>query len=191
MGIRTDEEIISCILNGDIQDFRLLVERHQIMAYRTALSVTRYREDAQEVLQDAFLKAFSALNSFQGRSRFSTWLFRIVYYQALNHLEKIKHYQNKIELDENINTDNHPVADSFGRLVSEDRVLYIGKALDMLSAEDRTALNLYYLEEQPQPEIATTTGWSLTSTKQRIHRARTRLELALDKLLKIEKNNLL
>jgi len=191
MDVRTDQEIISLILHGEVHLFRHIVTRHQLMAYRTAFSVTRNHEDAQEVTQDSFMKAFASLHSFQGRSRFSTWLFRIVYHKALNHLESSNSYKKHIELGDTINMDNYFTDDSFQALIGKDQVNYIGKALDQLSSEDRVALTLYYLDEQSQQEISTITGWNLASTKQRIHRARARLDQALNKILNIEKNNLL
>src|SRR5687767_10428584 len=99
MDARTDEEIIRLVLNGDVQAFRHLIERHEGIAYRTAFAVTRNHEDAEEIVQDAFLKAFSSLGSFQGRSRFSTWLFRIVYRLALNHIEKSRPGKMNLDLD--------------------------------------------------------------------------------------------
>ncbi len=161
------------------------------MAYRTAYSVTRNHEDAQEVAQDAFMKAFSSLHTFQGRSRFSTWLFRIVYHKALNHLEGSKSYKKHVGLDDTTGMDQYFTGDSFQTLVGKDQARYIGKALDLLSAGDRVALSLYYLDGQSQQEISTITGWSPASTKLRIHRARARLNQALHKILDTEKDNLL
>ena len=191
MDDRTDEEIISFVLKGHVAEYRHIAERHQHMAYRTAFSVTRNHEAAQEVVQDAFMKVFSSLGSFQGRSRFSTWLFRIVYHKALNYLEASESYKKHIVMDEAVNTDNYVAEDSTRSLFGNDQVKYIQQALDLLSAEDRIALSLYYLEERPQPEISEITGWSLASTKQRIHRARARLDQVLNKILNNEKKDLL
>jgi len=187
----SDEEIIKRILNGHIQDFWHIVRRYQGMAYKTAFSVTRHHEDAQEVAQDAFMKAFSSLASFKGLSRFSTWFFRIVYYTALNHLEKSKAYQRRIRPDGDLDPDSFFSEDGFRQLADKDQAQYIGRALELLVPDDRLALSLYYLDGYPQPEIAELTGWSLASTKQRIHRARTRLDQALTTLLNTEKKDLL
>jgi RNA polymerase sigma factor (sigma-70 family) len=191
MDSRTDEEIIRLILNGHTDAYRSLVERHQQMVYRVAFSVTRNHEDAEEVTQDAFLKAFTSLSGFQGRSRFTTWLFRIVYHRALNHLESSGSYRKYVELDESISAGHHMADDGFRSLNEKDQIKYIGKALDQLNAGDRMALSLYYLEDMPQQEISGITGWSLASTKQRVHRARAKLHQALNAILKTEKKNLL
>ncbi len=186
-----DEEIIKRILDGHIQDFWHIVRRYQGMAYKTAFSITRQHEDAQEVAQDAFMKAFSSLATFKGLSRFSTWFFRIVYYTALNHLEKTRAYQRRISPGQSINPDDFSGEDSFRKLTDKDQAQYTDRALGLLGPDDRLALSLYYLDSYSQPEIAAMTGWSIASTKQRIHRARTRLDEVLNNILNTEKKDLL
>lgn len=191
MDARTDEEIIGLVLKGDVQAFRHLIERHERIAYSTAFAVTRNHEDAEEIVQDAFLKAFSSLGSFQGRSKFSTWLFRIVYHRALNHLEKSKSYKASMELDFSVEIDEDLVTHDREKLIHKDQELYIGKALEKLSVPDRLALSLYYLDERSQQEISQLTGWSLAATKLRIHRARSKFDEEIEKILGNEKDSLL
>lgn len=191
MDARTDEEIIGLVLDGDVQAYRHLIDRHTGIAYSTAFAVTRNHEDAEEIVQDAFLKAFSSLGSFQGRSKFSTWLFRIVYHRALNHIEKSKSYKTSTELDFTVEKGDNLITQDREKLIHKDQELYIGKALEKLSAPDRLALSLYYLDERSQQEIAVLTGWSLAATKLRVHRARSRFDEALEKILGNEKENLL
>lgn len=191
MDARSDEEIIGLVLNGDVQAFRHLIERHTRIAYTTAFAVTRNHEDAEEIVQDAFLKAFSFLGSFQGRSRFSTWLFRIVYHRALNHIEKYKLYKTNTDLDFKFEKEDDLITQEREELVHKDQELYIGKALEKLSVPDRLALSLYYLDEKSQQEISLLTGWSLAATKLRIHRARSKFDEAVEKILGNEKDSLL
>lgn len=191
MDARSDEEIIGLVLNGDVQAFRHLIERHTRIAYSTAFAVIRNHEDAEEIVQDAFLKAFSSLGSFQGRSRFSTWLFRIVYHRALNHLEKHKLYKTNTDLDFTFEKEDDLVTQEREKLVHKDQELYIGKTLEKLSVPDRLALSLYYLDEKSQQEISLLTGWSLAATKLRIHRARAKFDEVLEKILGNEKDSLL
>jgi RNA polymerase sigma-70 factor (ECF subfamily) len=191
MGDQTDEAIIQRVLAGHIQDFRIIIEKHSHMAYRSAFSITNNHEDAQEIVQDAFMKAFSALSTFQGRSKFSTWLFRIVYHKALNHLEKTRNYKTITDL-ENIVDSEYPLnEDHWKRLVNRDQTKFLGLALSQLIPEDRLALSLYYLEEKDQKEISEITGWNLSATKVRIHRARTKLSREIEKILDTEKDSLL
>lgn len=191
MDARSDQEIIGLVLNGDVQAFRHLIERHTRIAYSTAFAVTRNHEDAEEIVQDAFLKAFSSLGSFQGRSRFSTWLFRIVYHRALNHIEKHKSYKTNTDLDFKFEKEDDLITREREKLVRKEQELYIGKALEKLNVPDRLALSLYYLDEKSQQEISLLTGWSLAATKLRIHRARSKFDEALEKILGNEKDSLL
>lgn len=187
MDASTDEEIIGLVLDGDVQAFRHLVDRHTRIAYSTAFAVTRNHEDAEEIVQDAFLKAFSSLNSFGGRSKFSTWLFRIVYHRALNHMEKTRPQKT----DFTSAKEDFLITQDRERLIHKDQEVYIGKALEKLNVPDRLALSLYYLNEKSQQEISALTGWSLSATKLRIHRARSKFDEALEKILGNEKDNLL
>ncbi|NJO25248.1 MAG: RNA polymerase sigma factor [Bacteroidia bacterium] len=191
MDARTDEEIIGLVLDGDVQAFRHLIDRHKGIAYSTAFAVTRNHEDAEEIVQDAFLKAFTSLGSFQGRSKFSTWLFRIVYHRALNHIEKYKSYKTNTDLDFKFEKEDDLITQEREKLVRKEQELYIGRALEKLNAPDRLSLSLYYLDEKSQQEISQLTGWSLAATKGRIHRARSKFDEALEKILGNEKDSLL
>jgi RNA polymerase sigma factor (sigma-70 family) len=191
MDDKTDEEIIRSVRNGNVQEFRHIIGRHSTFTYRTAFAVCRNHEDAQEIIQDAFTKAFISLDSFQGKSKFSTWLFRIVYFTAINHLEKNHSYKRHIDLYD-VTGSGFDIAFDPGwdRLIRNDRIKYVGQALNQLGPEDRLALSLFYLEEKSQKEIAAITGWNLSATKLRIHRARLKLSQGLEKILENEKESL-
>ncbi len=162
------------------------------MAYRVAYSIIRHHEETEEVVQDAFMKAFKALNSFKGDAKFSTWLFRIIYYTSLNRLEKINSGKQYVDLDVLESHALHAVSNTGpDKLIGQERLKYLNLALTQLNAEDRMALTLYYLEEQSQKEISELTGWSLTSTKIRVHRSRAKFDQHLEQLLQTEKKSLL
>lgn len=193
MDEKNDEAIILSVLKGNVQDFRHLAERYSAMAYHTAFSVCRSHEDAQEITQDAFIKAFSSLSSFQRRSKFSTWLFRIVYYTALNHIEKTAAYKKHVALYEPGNDWHEPadlqIPDQLTG--STEKIKYLRQALTRLHPHDCLVLTLFYLEEKPQKEISALTGWSQSAVKVRIHRARLKLQEVLGELLPNEKKSLL
>jgi len=86
--VASDEELVAAAKNGDAESFDLLCKRHTEKIFRTAHSITRNREDAEDAIQDCFLKAFLHLKGFDGRSRFSTWLTRIAMNAALMKLRK-------------------------------------------------------------------------------------------------------
>ena len=83
MNYQEDSFYISKVLKGNLPSFAILVEKHKAMAFTLALRITKNHEDAEEIAQDSFLKAYNSLSSFKQESRFSTWLYKIIYNTAL------------------------------------------------------------------------------------------------------------
>ena len=79
---------INQVLDGNRDAFAFLVDKYKSMVFSLALRITRDREEAEEISQDTFIKAFQSLNSFQGKAKFSSWLYRIVYNTGISHLRK-------------------------------------------------------------------------------------------------------
>lgn len=161
------------------------------MAYSTAYSILRNREEAEDVVQDAFIRAYKALGKFQGRSKFSTWLFRIIYFTALTKYQSTKYQRNTLPLEGDDFETNASVNDGLIALQQDERTKFLSAAMEQLSAEDKLAITLYYVEEKSHPEIAELTGWNVSATKVRIHRARKKIELYLDQVLSDTKTSLL
>ena len=90
MNTSTDQIYIERVLNGKINDFAYLVNRYKNMVFTLALNIVKSREDAEEIAQDSFLKAFQQLHTFKGNSKFSTWLYTIVYRNSVSMLRKKK-----------------------------------------------------------------------------------------------------
>ena len=88
----TDQYYIERTMQGDTQAFGVLVERYQDFIFTIVLRILKIREEAEEVAQDAFIKAFESLSSFRGESKFSSWLYSIAYRKALDRLRKNKKY---------------------------------------------------------------------------------------------------
>ena len=88
MASNKDQIYIDKVLNGDLSAYGKLVDRHKDMAFSIALKIVRIREDAEEIVQDAFIKAYQKLSSFRKDAKFSTWLYRIVYNAAISHTRK-------------------------------------------------------------------------------------------------------
>lgn len=184
--------IVIRIINGDTAAFELIVEEYKRMIFSTAFRIVKNREDAEEIAQDALVKAFKSLKNFGWNASFSSWLYRIVYNTALTHLRKknitgysLDSYEEKKEV---IADENSKEWELLHRL---DREKYIKLAINRLSVEDGLILNLYYNAESSLPEIAQITGWGLSATKVRLHRARKRLHTELQVLLNQETNELL
>lgn len=173
--------MIDRILAGDQDGYATLVDRYKSFAFSIAVKVLNNRAEAEEVAQDAFVKAFYYLKNFNKQSKFSTWLYRIVFNTALSHKRK-----NRVVMDE---LDQQTVAyheHADHALERNDKQQYVAQALQLLSDADREAVQLYYLRELSLEETAEVLGLNLNTLKVRVHRARQRLAEELRKLLKEE-----
>ncbi len=172
-----DNELISKVLSGDQQAYGSLVNRYQNYVFTLALRFTKNREDAEEVSQDIFIKAYRALADFRGASKFSTWLYTIVNTTCITFLRK-----KRLETHSLDNEKVFEVADSMdsgmrANLVEQkSRVSMVTNAIKMLSTDDAEVITLFYKGEQTLEEIAQILGIEANTAKVRLHRARTRLK---------------
>ncbi len=172
-----DNELISKVLSGDQQAYAGLVNRYQNYVFTLVLRFTKNREDAEEVSQDIFIKAYRALSSFRGASKFSTWLYTIVNTTCITFLRK-----KRLEVHSLDNEKVFELADSQdsgmrANLVEQkSRVAMVNNAIKMLSSDDAEVITLFYKSEQTLEEIAQILGIEANTAKVRLHRARTRLK---------------
>ena len=184
--------IIAKVKEGDLAAFNVLVNEYKGMAYTLALKLMKSREDAEEVTQDAFLKAYTKIQQFEGKSKFSTWLYTIVYHTALTRLRKKQIPIDSSEFGNEQALTNYSESDKeWRKLQKQERSTYIQQALAMLSREDQIVITLFYLNENSLQEICEITQWEVNNTKVRLHRARKRLLKALEELLDDEVRELL
>lgn len=186
MKFRNDSYYINKVKQGDPSAYAFLVDKHKRMAYNVALQLMGNREDAQEVSQDAFLKAYQALDGYKGESKFSTWIYRIIYNTAISRLRKKKLPITSMD-DEHVKVDI--VGDTQSALKSlkgEERKRYLNEAMNKLENDERVILTLFYLDEKTVDEVSEITGWSPSNVKVKLHRARKRLYSRLQILLKEE-----
>lgn len=176
----TDNYLIDRILEGDHTLYETLVQRHQSYAMTIAYKIVNNREDAEEVAQDSFVKAFHKLDTFSRMSKFSTWIYRIVSNTAITYVRKKK--LNQFDLDK---AKRVPVA-SKDEMEHSDRKWFIDKALSQMIPEDRMVVALFYLKDMTLEEIADITNYSTNTLKVRLFRARKRLADELKKVLKEE-----
>lgn len=194
---RTNEQyamelIIAKVKQGDMAAFNVLIDEYKAMAFTLALKLMKNREDAEEVAQDAFLKAYRSIHQFEGKSKFSTWLYTIVYNTALTRLRKKQLPTSDLGLYQEESLSNYSESDKeWRKLQKSERSSYIKQALEMLSSEDQVAITLFYLNENSLQEICEITGWELSNVKVRLHRSRKRLLKALEQLLDTEVRSLL
>ncbi|MEM0993491.1 MAG: sigma-70 family RNA polymerase sigma factor [Bacteroidota bacterium] len=171
-----ESEYIQRILSGDADAFRYFVREYQSYAYTLAFRIVRRPEEAEEVVQDAFLKAFRALGHFKQQSKFSTWFYPIVTRQALSHVRKRKMPLVDIAMAAQQADESEDAA----RLVkTTERKVMIEQILDQMKPKERLVLQLHYLEEQSIEEIVSISGFSKSNVKVLLHRGRKSFEQLL------------
>lgn len=181
----SDSELIENALHGDRSAYAGLVNRHKAYAFSIALRMVKKREEAEEITQDSFLKAFRSLEQFRNESKFSTWLYRIVYTTALNYLRK--NGVQTSELDEALSAQiADPQPDSAVLLDQKIKKKYLNIALGKLKSEDALVLQLFYIAENNLEEIASIMQLEANTVKIRLHRARPRLRACLEELMQEE-----
>jgi RNA polymerase sigma factor (sigma-70 family) len=186
-----DNLYLQKVLEGDVSKFSFFIEKYRDMAFSIAFRIINNREDAEEIVQDSFLKAFKALGKFKRDSKFSTWFYRIVVNNSLSKLERDKSESMYVDLEVVSNVVIEKVESVYKELALSDQQLYINMALVEMSVEDRLLLTLYYLNENTLEEITEITGITQENLKMKIHRARKKMFIILEKILKSEIQNLL
>ncbi len=167
-----ESEIIKKAAGGDPEALTLLIDRYKDIAYNLALSIVKNPEDARDITQDSFLKVLEKICSFRNDSKFSTWLYRIVYNQSIGFLKKA-HHTSPIDSDLHDNkTESENDSDEL------NRELY--RAINSLAETDKNIIMLFYLAEKSVKEIALITGLSRGNIKVILHRARKKLYNTMD-----------
>lgn len=181
----TEDQLLELAIPGDAEAIRYLVDTYRDIAFTVALKILNNREDAEEVIQDAFMKAFSALSDFRKAARFSTWLYRIVYNTALT-----KHHAKKTP----VAGTNFPAIgeeSSWNQLRQTERKKYVDLALQQLKLEDRLIITLHYMADKSTLEIGQILDMKKSAVKMRLLRSRKQLEITLKNLLQHELKELL
>lgn len=175
---------------GEREGFEYLVDTYKNMAYTLALKICGNSENAEEVVQDSFMKAFKGLSHFRNASKFSTWLYKIVYYTALT--KKNNDHNDKLELYEESGVAAYVTDEKkeINNLVVADRKKYINLALDKLAEEERVVITLHYLGEKSISEIAEILDLGKSAIKMKLMRGRKKLEKILKDLLNDELKDL-
>jgi RNA polymerase sigma-70 factor (ECF subfamily) len=193
---REDEPLlVSAAKSGDAAAFEELVNRYESKIFRLTMNITRNREDAEDSMQDAFLKAYSHLDSFKEDSRFYTWLVRIAANEALMRLRKRR--PNQVSLDEPIEGEDDLMpreVEDWGpspeqRYAQSELHEILDQVIDQLDPDFRTVFVLRDIEELSTEETAAAMGISVPAVKSRMLRARLKLRQKLDRFLRDRKSN--
>lgn len=183
--------IVQRVQSGEVECFDDLVRKYRERIWSVVYHLTSNREDAADLTQDAFLKAFQSINRFQGQSAFFTWLYRIAVNATLNHLQKSK-LRRFFSLEKI--RDETPVAGLLDQLAdpgsSSDRAACLGElqqklneAMQKLSIKHRTVVTLFEIDGLSHEEIAEITGTSVGTVRSRLHYAKQLLQAELQQYL--------
>ncbi|AUD07339.1 RNA polymerase sigma factor [Spirosoma pollinicola] len=178
-----DQVYIDKIKQGDSASYAFLVDRYKHMAYTIALRIMRNAEDAEDAAQEGFVKAYQQLHRFEGKSKFSTWLYTIVYRVAITKLEQQRVATVPIHEEITETHLHHYQTPQLEQLQVSEQQNYIKAAIGRLPATEGLVITLYYLDEKSIREIEAITGLSESNIKVKLFRARRVLEEQLRFLL--------
>ena len=177
-----DEQIINRVLKGEQSAFGSIVDKYKNYVFTLVLRFTENREDAEEIAQDVFIKAYRSLADFRGDSKFSTWLFTITRTTCLSFLRKKK--LNTISLDNErtgLQVGNRESGFSANGIEQKSKYAMLNQAINLLSPDDAQVLNLFYKGDQSLEEIGQIMRLDPNTVKVKLHRARQRLKDKLEK----------
>jgi RNA polymerase sigma-70 factor (ECF subfamily) len=188
MDYKGDIYYIEQILAGNSNSFSYIVDRHKDKAYNLAFRICGNREEAEELAQDSFLKAYRSLKSFQMKSSFATWFYRIVYNTSISHVRIKKKGVLSLEDFPADATDFIGSNKTEEEAENEYRSSLVNFALQKINEEERGLISLYYYEEMNTDEISDVTGISKSNIKVKLFRARQKM---LEIIEKVEKKKLI
>lgn len=177
----SDTEIINQVLSGQQNAYAGLVSRYQDYVFTLALRMLKNREDAEEVAQDVFVKAYRSLADFRGDSKFSTWLYTITNTSSISFLRKKKLDTRTLDNEKIFElAENQDSSFKANQVEQKSRVNMVNQAISLLSFDDAEVLTLFYKAEQSLEEISKILRLESNTVKVRLHRARARLKQKLE-----------
>ncbi len=156
------------VLSGDIDAFRYFIKTYKDMAFSIAFSIVKDEQYAEEVVQDAFMKAFNGLKKFHRKAAFKSWFYRIVVNESFLRLRSIKKDRKMISIEEQ----SDAIMEVQFEEITESHGAKIHKVLSLMEPKESLALELFYLQELSINDMMQITGWSKGNTKVILHRAR-------------------
>ena len=186
--IFSDQEVIEKILKGDSVSFRHLVDKYQNFVFTLILRILNNEAEAEEAAQDTFIKCYQAMKNFSGKSKFSTWLYRIAFNTSISYKRK-----HRIEVS---GLDDHTYKISSG--ISSTQIMerkeqkhFIKSAMSRLTPADASVITLFYNKDLTLDEISEVTGLKTNAIKVRLFRARKKLAVELKSILTFETESLI
>lgn len=175
----TEHEIIESVKKGNHGDFALLIDMYKDRAFTLLKKMLKNEMDAEEALQDSFMKVFNSLSNFKGDAKFSTWFYKIVYNTALTIISSKK---RKIIMEMSSVDEHFDIGDDDNKIyaIAENNTQYILQIVDKLPVRNALVVILFYIDELSLNEISNVLGISIVNAKVLLHRSRNALrELVL------------
>lgn len=168
-----DSVYIQNVLSGSTEDFRYLIKKYKDLAFSVAVSVVKNEFEAEEVVQEAFIKSYKNLSSLKERSNFKTWFCRILINEAFKRLKKMR--EEIVLPTDQILPAIEDFEDTFKGFNSDEQRFLVSESLKKIASKECLLLQLFYLEGNSVDQIKNLTGWSETNVKVILHRARKHL----------------
>lgn len=171
-----NNEVVQAILAGDKNRFAEIVDQHKNLVYSILLRMTDDHDEANDLAQEAFIKVYRQLKQFKGKSKLSTWIYKITYFHGLSYLRKRKRWftdVNKVEVHAADNIDDE--------IALEELKGHVSECIRNLKPLERTAITLFYMEEMHVKEVAEIMNITESYVKVTVHRAKKSLKEMIKK----------
>jgi len=190
MDIHDEKYRIERVKAGDKEAFTGLVDSYKDMVYTVCLRMLNSEADAEEAAQDVFIKAYRAIDSFQAKARFSTWLYRITYNNCISMIRKRVKMIDLVDDVPEREVDEKEM-NGLERLSAEERSKYLKMAIESLAETDAVIVTLFYYDQLSLDEIAGITGLSSSNIRIKLHRSRKKMYQVICENLKSEVSSIL
>lgn len=185
MNLAEEKVIINKILKGDTNSFGYFVDNYQDMAITIAYRICLNKQDAEDIVQNSFIKAFHNLQTFRTYSKFSTWFYRIVYNTAITHINSSIFSYDIVDYNEIKNQENTIDINIIEQIDKEEKSKIINKAIERLPHDESLLISFFYLEENSIKDISLITGLSESNIKVKLHRGRKKLAEEINRMIKV------
>lgn len=164
-------DVVQAVLSGQKEKFAQIIDDHKNLVYSILLRMTDDHEEANDLAQEVFVKVYRQLKQFKGKSKLSTWIYKITYFHGLSHLRKQKRwvgeeYYSNAESDDNVEDD----------IALEEMKGHVAECINRLKPLERTAITLFYLDELSVKDVADIMNISESYVKVTVHRAKKNLK---------------
>jgi RNA polymerase sigma-70 factor (ECF subfamily) len=183
--------IIDKIKSGDYNACNFIVDKYKAFVFNICIRIVKNREDAEEVAQDSFIKAFKSIDGFKHESKFSTWLYRITFNNAVSKTRNKKIFKNEINESEADSINLSSVSEGLENLKKSDRKSVLKNAMEKLNEKEQLLITLYYFEENSITEVSDITGLETNYIKVKVHRARKKLYHSISEVMGIKMEDVL